>query len=324
MTFGQRNKTLSEVNASVETSLGKQPFIAKTTTYYDKELIFDAFKSRYYVFYLSLLVAVCTIALVAIISTIRCAVIMSVYDESFNVFTPILDAGLWYIYSIIAVRIFFAERSKLKKRINLNVELMDMCHQEIYVRENKIEIFESGKAERHLVLFYENIKTITETENYYIIETIGKEFIIADKSNAKGNLEHLSAVRLLKGKHKVRKIVKKSGDVTYNRQELLREKYKSFLISAITIASGCIALRASSVFMPPNTAIDVLTGFPSFYSSTCMLYFLPVPIYCLFYGVKNHIKDLSYELNVTAGVGITIFIILFNIAIASGIVAMAT
>ena len=45
---------------------------------------------------------------------------------------------------------------------------------------------------------------------------------------------------------------------------------------------------------------------------------------CLFYGVKNHIKDLSYELNVTAGVGITIFIILFNIAIASGIVAMAT
>ncbi len=296
-------------------------YIAKSTTYYDRELISDAIKSRYYIFTLSLLVAISTVIAMALISIIRCVVVVSMYGISGDSVTTILSVGVSSVYLVVALSVFFALRFDFKRKISINIKLLDMCFQEIYVLKNKIEIFESGKIKRHVELLYENIKTITETENYYIIEAFSKEIIIVDKSNAKGDLEYLSRVSLLRGKHKVKKIVINDEAPTYSKQELLREKYKSFLVSAITIASFCIATQMASIFMVSGTTIKSLTGFPYFYTATCMLYFLPVPVYCMVYGIKNKLKGLSYEWIITVSVAVIVLDILMNIGIASGISA---
>lgn len=294
-------------------------YIAKTTTSYDKELISDAFKSRYYIFTLSLLVVMITFISMAIISIVRCVVVANVHGTSPDFATTIISALAWCIRAIIASSICFALRFDVSRKIKMNIKFMDGCSQDIYVLKNKIEIYESGKINRFVELLFENIKTITETENYYIIEALSREIVIVDKSNAKGDLEYLSRVNLLRGKHKVKKLVINDEAPTYSKQELLREKYKSFLITAITIASFCIATQMASIFMIPDTNIKTLSGFPYFYTATCMLYFLPVPVYCMIYGIKNKLKGLAYEWNVTASVAVIVLDILMCVGIALGI-----
>ena len=71
--------------------------------------------------------------------------------------------------------------------------------------------------------------------------------------------------------------------------------------------------------MIPDTNIKALSGFPYFYTATCMLYFLPVPVYCMIYGIKNKLKGLAYEWNVTASVAVIVLDILMCVGIALGI-----